>query len=246
MRRKLSIVLIIVLTLLLVSPADANAIMFGKKEFNSRNTLANATVKVENCTGVLVDNNWVMTAKHCKVQPNSEVKIGLHSKKEIKTVRKVIDHSSLDVSLLKLSSNVKSASPVKVLDTKEKLPIGTKTTAYGWGMTGFVHAWWLRSASGKIIDNDPYSSLIDNYQGTTNRLNGWSKIMPGDSGGPLFVNNQLYGIVSGGRLANNVKIPFRDSWDFVNTMRAIRTPTETHYSPSSHFKPWMDAQIRNN
>lgn len=240
MIKRLSIMIIMVLTLVLITPVNANAIMFGHKERDESKIPAQATVELSNCTGVLVKPEWVLTAKHCEIEKDSTVKIGLRGSKEKKTVRKVINNPNVDVSLVKLSSPSRRAQPVNIYNTSEKLPVGTKTTIYGWGMTGFIFTWWLRKSQGKIVNNSPSFRLVPNRQGFTNRLNGWSKIMPGDSGGPLFVDNKLYGIVSGGGLANNVKTPFRNSWDFVNNMRAIKTPTETVYSPVNSFTPWMN------
>lgn len=240
MKKRLSILIIMVLTLVLVTPVNANAIMFGHKERDESKIPAQATVELSNCTGILVKPEWILTAKHCEIENNSTVRIGLRGAKEKKTVRKVIDNPNVDVSLVKLSSPSHRAQPVSIYNTNKKLPVGTKTTAYGWGMTGFIYTWWLRKSQGEIVDNSPSFGLVPKRQGVTNRLNGWSKIMPGDSGGPLFVNNKLYGIVSGGGLANNVKTPFRNSWDFVNNMRAIKTPTETVYSPVNSFTPWMN------
>lgn len=77
MIKRLSIMIIMVLTLVLITPVNANAIMFGYKERNESKIPAQATVELSNCTGVLVKPEWVLTAKHCEIENNSTVRIGL-------------------------------------------------------------------------------------------------------------------------------------------------------------------------
>ena len=184
------------------------------------------------CTGTLIDKDWVVTAKHCidypggmggAIKPGSTVDIGPDMGNfERRTVaqthvfpdpdpKAVVKY---DLALLKLDKP-STITPAKVYDGTSPVSDGSRTRSYGFGTPVSY-----RNSSGKSVS--AYNKKISFQTGKiTNpsqipdkdrldfmeappghiiysKLDGTSRTVPGDSGGPLFLaDGRLYGVLFG-------------------------------------------------
>ncbi|XP_060247705.1 granzyme C-like [Meriones unguiculatus] len=218
---------LILLTFLLPLGAGAEEIIGGHEvRPHSRPYMAYVTFLTDNrknatCGGFLVQNNFVLTAAHCRGSKMT-VMLGAHNiKKQEKTqliipVGKAIPHPdynpkdfSNDIMLLKLKSRAKKTRAVKSL----KLPRnnvhvkpGDVCSVAGWGRTEpkgqgseTLREVQLTVQKGQVCE----SCIQHNYNETIEICAGDPEIknasFKGDSGGPLVCNKVAAGIVSHGK-----------------------------------------------
>lgn len=233
-RRRVAGVLAGVAAFSMINVPSAEAIAFGGSSYNK--PVANSVAWIHmgfwsGCTGTLVDRDWVLTADHCMAAVKNPrtltISVGTsrHSGEKRK-VAKVVRHGKYDAALIKLSAPVK-ARPAPLWDGG-KVRAGTRTTSVGFGgLLGPKSR--ATTSTGSMVNGGikhirGYSRMV----GENNRLSGFSKIVPGDSGGPLFVGDKLYGVVSGGRLS----------------LGAIFGGTTTVHTPVHEVKGWIDSTTR--
>lgn len=97
----------------------------------------------------------------------------------------------MDIALVKLEKPIHNIKPAEIYEG-EVLPYGSQTKAYGWGRAGFAWKPKLQTKTGKIVSAPHFNTSYE-----VNELDGNTKIIPGDSGGPIFYDGKLYGAVSG-------------------------------------------------
>ncbi|WP_433532362.1 S1 family peptidase [Micromonospora sp. CA-263727] len=147
-----------------------------------------------NCSGSIVDNYWVLTARHCiedangNRHPNTAISVRVKSiywnsgggVVQVATSRVRTSH---DIAMLKLNRSA-NAQPVRL--PSATTTVGATTYAFGWGRTcsGCNPSTTLRRATQDVLAINGYVDYFGGRAIRTNGLNGNACF--GDSGGPLF------------------------------------------------------------
>ena len=201
-----------------------------------------AVVELPGCTGTLVAENLVISARHCGVGAGSQVRFGDNGNAPVFTA--TVQSSQLpdgngslldggDVSILTLTSNVPSniATPMRFVDATNGL-VGSIGALLGYGLNGLGSTGHQGSSDGfrwggeNVIDrygspassngSNIFSTDFDNGTGAANTIPTSSATpvpleattAPGDSGGPLLVQQGgqwlVAGVLSGGTTSNSV------------------------------------------
>ncbi|XP_006906914.1 granzyme B(G,H) [Pteropus alecto] len=173
------------------------------------------------CGGVLVRENFVLTAAHCSGS-SINVTLGAHNiKKQEKTqqvfrVVKAIPHPdynpknfSNDIMLLQLEKNIKLTKAVKLLRLpreEDRVMPGQKCSVAGWGRIALINTYpdTLQEVELTVQKDWECECHLRNYYNSAIQLCVGNPTenkasFQGDSGGPLVCKNVIQGIVSYGR-----------------------------------------------
>uniref|UniRef100_A0A194APM6 Snake venom serine protease n=1 Tax=Agkistrodon piscivorus TaxID=8715 RepID=A0A194APM6_9SAUR len=184
--------------------------------------LYNFTSRTFLCGGILINQEWVITAAHCD-RENMEIKLGMHSKKvpnEDEQTRvpkeKFFCLSSKnytlwdkDIMLIRLDSPVNNSAHIAPLSLPSSPPnVGSVCRIMGWGRispTKETYPDVPHCTNINLLDYEVCRAAYPDYElPATSRtlcagiLEGGKDTCRGDSGGPLICNGQFQGIASWG------------------------------------------------
>jgi len=148
------------------------------------------------CTGTAIDPHWVITARHCveaAAKAGGSVRTG---QGEDQKVFKVDRHEVAprgDIALLHTTEDMGLSTYATVADT---VPSG-EVNIYGWSSDGSGGSTKLPAAEATVRGESPLA-LFDAPSALDVALNDGARIQPGDSGGAIFSEGKVAGVMSAG------------------------------------------------
>lgn len=189
-----------------------------------------------NCTGTAVADYWVVTARHClenSETPGGSVRIGQGDDQKRVKVADWYKAPAGDIGL------IRTAEPIGLKEYPEimqETPAEGAIESYGWSSEGTGKTEKLPKADGKITELNNFA-LFGGDQAAIARLDNDAEFQQGDSGGPVFMDGKLYGVLSAAfnpddpestTSPESVVAPAAESYDWM-----IKTMTEQSESVSS-------------
>lgn len=227
----------------LAAAAPAQALI--SDQFAEDSVHANAVVSEQigddgdedgNCTGTAVADYWVVTARHClenSETPGGSVRIGQGDDQKRVKVADWYKAPAGDIGL------IRTAEPIGLKEYPEimqETPAEGAIESYGWSSEGTGKTEKLPKADGKITELNNFA-LFGGEQAAIARLDNDAEFQQGDSGGPVFMDGKLYGVLSAAfnpddpestTSPESVVAPAAESYDWM-----IQTMTEQSESVSS-------------
>ncbi|KAM4735097.1 trypsin-1-like isoform 1-T1 [Anableps anableps] len=170
------------------------------------------------CGGSLVNESWVVSAAHCNVFNQIEVRLGEHNIKIHEGTEQFISPSLViphpqynhftidnDIMLIKLSRPAILNQYVQPIALPTSCaPVSTMCKVSGWGDTKdpTVDNTKLRCVDVPVLSDsvcrNSYPDMITSSMFCAGYLEGGKDSCQNDSGGPLVCNGELQGVVSWG------------------------------------------------
>ncbi|WJZ07415.1 putative peptidase precursor [Corynebacterium glaucum] len=148
------------------------------------------------CTGTAIAEHWVITARHCTDmarKPGGSVRTGQGDSQAVYQVDRVEVAPRGDIALMH------TVEPMRLSHFAEvaaEAPSG-EVNIYGWSSDGSGGSTQLPSAKGKV-EGESELSLYDAPVAAKVTLADGARIQPGDSGGAIFADGKVAGIMSAG------------------------------------------------
>lgn len=148
------------------------------------------------CTGTAIDPHWVITARHCidaAAKPGGSVRIGQGDEQRVYKVDRHEVAPRGDIALLHTEQEINLDTFAEVAD---EVPNGD-VNIYGWSSDGSGGSTKLPSAKAKVRGDSPLA-LYEAPKALDAALKDGARIQPGDSGGAIFADGKVAGIMSAG------------------------------------------------
>ena len=148
------------------------------------------------CTGTAIDPHWVITARHCveaAAKPGGSVRTGQGDNQKVFQVDRHELAPRGDIALLHTTEDMGLSSYVSVA---REVPSG-KVNIYGWSSDGSGGSTTLPAAEATVRGESPLA-LFDAPTALDVALKNGARIQPGDSGGAIFSEGKVAGVMSAG------------------------------------------------
>ena len=148
------------------------------------------------CTGTAIDPHWVITARHCveaAAKPGGSVRTGQGDNQKVFQVDRHEVAPRGDIALLHTTEDMGLSTYATVADT---VPSGD-VNIYGWSSDGSGGSTKLPAAEATVRGESPLA-LFDAPSALDVALNDGARIQPGDSGGAIFSDGKVAGVMSAG------------------------------------------------
>jgi len=173
--------------------------------------VAIAAQKQFKCGGVIIDEFWILTARHCFDDnfpiDDYYVEAGIldisaivvsspSSGRNVYDIESIVRNPSVDLALLKLKTALSftdSVGRILLANSQDPLERGQSYVMAGWnGQISLMQAVTYHTCCPKV---DHFLIVTGSVSiGTAQEKISWSQLERGDSGGPLVKGNVLYGI----------------------------------------------------
>jgi len=148
------------------------------------------------CTGTAIDPHWVITARHCveaAAKPGGSVRTGQGENQKVFKVDRHEVAPRGDIALLHTTEDMGLSTYATVADT---VPSG-EVNIYGWSSDGSGGSTRLPAAEATVRGESPLA-LLDAPTALDVALKNGARIQPGDSGGAIFSDGKVAGVMSAG------------------------------------------------
>lgn len=148
------------------------------------------------CTGTAIDPHWVITARHCveaAAKPGGSVRTGQGEDQKVFQVDRHEVAPRGDIALLHTTEDMGLSSYASVAG---EVPSGD-VNIYGWSSDGSGGSTTLPAAEATVRGESPLA-LFDAPTALDVALKNGARIQPGDSGGAIFADGKVAGVMSAG------------------------------------------------
>ena len=185
------------------------------------------------CTGTAVAPHWVVTARHCMDHlptAGGSVRTGEGNAQRTVAVDRWLTAPQGDIALLHTADDL-GLDRYATVDTEVPGP-DTAARVYGWSSDGSGATTRLPVTDATVEGASPMA-LFDAHQALTIALAQGAGIQGGDSGGPVFRDGKLTGVLSAGLFVNP------DDPEEI----AMDTNAAASAAPLSDAAEWINDQI---